>query len=78
MRSLETIAYEISKCWPKPYFGEVPYIQAMKQLTTLEDKIMADDGRYVVNYFLANAGGWKGDDARRIKAELKAMLKVKR
>ena len=78
MRSLETIAYEISKFWPKPYFGAVPYIQAMKQLTTLEDKIMADNGRYVVNYFLANAGQWKGDDARRIKAELKAMLKAKR
>ena len=28
----------------------------------------------VVQYFLANAGTWRGDDAKRIKAELKSML----
>jgi hypothetical protein len=27
-----------------------------------------------VRYFLANAGQWRGDKAREIKAELKAML----
>lgn len=26
-------------------------------------------------YFLANASYWKGEDARRIKAELKSMIK---
>jgi hypothetical protein len=29
----------------------------------------------VVRYFLSNATSWKGDKAREIKAELKAMLK---
>jgi hypothetical protein len=28
-----------------------------------------------VRYFLANATSWKGETARAIKAELKAMLK---
>jgi hypothetical protein len=36
----------------------------------------ADDARGIVMYFLANAGTWRGENARRIKAELKGMLNV--
>jgi hypothetical protein len=31
-----------------------------------------------VLYFLANAGTWRGPDAKRIKAELKEMVGMKR
>jgi hypothetical protein len=47
----------------------------MCSLTTMQDKYYYDDARSVVLYFLANAGTWKGEAARRIKAELKTMLK---
>jgi hypothetical protein len=73
-RPLSTIAREIRSTWPKVYFGAVPYLQAMAQLDTVDDKYYEDDARSIVNYFLANAGTWRGDDARRIKAELKAMV----
>ena len=34
-----------------------------------------DSGRSVVAYFLANAGTWRGEVARRVKKELNAMIK---
>lgn len=74
-RSLNTIAREIRSNWTKPYFGAVPYLDAMGSLDTMQDKYYYDDAQSVVLYFLANAATWKGDVARRIKAELKTMLK---
>lgn len=74
-RSLSTIAREIATSWRNPYFGAIPYIQAMRTLTSVNDHYGLDDARSIVNYFLANAQTWKGDDARRIKTELKNLLK---
>jgi hypothetical protein len=73
-RPLSVIARDIRASWPKVYFGAVPYLQAMAQLGSINDKYYEDSARSVVNYFLANAGTWRGDDARRIKAELKSMV----
>lgn len=74
-RSLNTIAREIRSNWAKPYFGAVPYLDAMGSLDTMQDKYYYDDAQSVVLYFLANASTWRGEVARRIKAELKTMLK---
>jgi hypothetical protein len=74
-RSLSTIAMEIRKDWKKPYFGAVPYLQAMMCLNSVDDYYGFDDGKSIVLYFLANAGTWRGDTAKRVKAELKAMAK---
>ena len=71
MRSLSTIAYEIAHLWPNPYFGAVPYLSAMQSLDNCKDNYGYDSGKSIVLYFLSNATKWKGDDARRIKAELK-------
>ena len=73
-RTLGAIARDIRTHWVKPYFGAVPYLQAMAALGGLDDKYGFDDARSIARYFLANAGTWRGEDARRIKAELKAML----
>ena len=73
-RQLHEIASEISKTWPKPSFGAVPYLRAMLSLGNVGDSYGFDDARSIVNYFLCNASTWRGDDARRIKAELKAMM----
>lgn len=73
-RPLHVIAREIKRVWAKPYFGAVPYLDAMLSLGSIKDNFYADSGKSVVIYFLANANTWRGDDARRIKAELKGML----
>lgn len=52
-----------------------PYFEAMQALDSIEDNYLCESGRSVVMYFLSNAGTWKGDVARRVKAELKGMLK---
>lgn len=76
MRPLFVIADEVSLCWKKPYFGAVPYLEAMKALSVPDDKFGFDSGKEIVLYFLANASGWRGEDARRIKAELKAIVGI--
>ena len=73
-RSLSTIATEISQSWPRVSFSAQPYLDAMMELDTLGDWYRADDAVSIVVYFLSNAGGWRGPEARRIKAELKAMI----
>ena len=74
-RSLATIAAEIIADWDRVYFAARPYLAAMRTLDTIDDKYGMDSARSIVAYFLVNAGTWRGETARRIKAELKAMLK---
>lgn len=60
------------------YFGAVPYVEAMKSLDKLEDHFFEDSGRDIVIYALSNLATWRGETARRVKAELNAALAVKR
>jgi len=75
VRPLSVIAREIRADWQKPYFGAVPYLQAMRSLNSISDRYFEDSAQSVVLYFLANAQTWRGETAKRIKAELKAMAK---
>jgi hypothetical protein len=75
MRSVSAIAKEISDDWSKVYFGAVPYLDAMRSINSIDDNFGYDSAKSVVRYFLANAQSWRGDTARRVKAELKEMLK---
>jgi hypothetical protein len=50
----------------------------MLELDSLADSYGADTARSIVLYLLSNLGQWRGDTARSIKAELRAMLKVKK
>lgn len=77
-RSIATIAREIRRTWRQVNYAAVPYLEAMSSLDKITDKYIADDGETIVIYFLSNATTWKGDDAKRIKAELKAMLPKRR
>jgi hypothetical protein len=74
-RPIFEIAAEIAADWKKPYFGAVPYLDAMRNLRSIDDRFYYDDARSMVRYFLANASTWGGDKAKSIKAELKEMLK---
>lgn len=75
-RSLNTIAKDIRKDWTKPNYAAKPYIDAMLHLDTIRDTYYYDNASDIVRYFLSNATTWKGETARAIKAELKAMLRV--
>lgn len=74
-RNLSVIANEIKKNWIKPYFGAVPYLQAMQTLNSINDNYYYDSGKSVILYFLANASTWRGDKAREIKKELNKLVK---
>jgi len=74
-RRLSTIARDICRAWPKVYFSAAPYLEAMQYLDNIDDKYMYEDARSVVRYFLANAAQFKGDQAKALKAELKALIK---
>lgn len=73
-RPIHRIANEIRQLWAKPYYGAVPYLTAMYSLSTTKDNYGQDSAESIVNYFLANANTFRGEDARRLKAELKALL----
>jgi hypothetical protein len=74
-RPIYMIAAEIRADWKKPYFGAVPYLSAMSTLSDIRDKYIYDDGKSIVLYFLSNATTWRGETARRVKAELKEICK---
>jgi hypothetical protein len=75
MRKISEIAKEISDDWKIPYFGAVPYLEAMHTLNSVRDKYYEDSAASVIRYFLANATTWRGETARRIKKELNEMIK---
>jgi hypothetical protein len=74
-RPIYEIAREIRNDWKRPYFGAEPYLDAMFALDSIEDTFFDDSAQSVVLYFLANAQTWRGETARRVKAELKMMSK---
>lgn len=73
-RPLHVIADEIRRDWSNVYFGAVPYLDAMRYLSTITDSFGADPADDIVIYFLSNARTWRGPVAKRVKAELKTML----
>ena len=75
VRSISTIAFEIASDWKKVNFAARPYLDAMYSLEKITDNYGFDSARSVVTYFLCNASSWKGEVAKRVKAELKSMLK---
>ena len=74
VRALSSIARDIRAHWPKVSYAAAPYLDAMRNLNDIDEMYGYDTGRSVVAYFLSNAHSWRGDHARRVKAELKAML----
>ena len=74
-RSLSTIAREIRADWTNVNYGAKPYLSAMATLDSINDDYGYDSGKSIVLYFLSNASSWRGEVAKRVKAELKAMTK---
>jgi hypothetical protein len=74
-RPLHEIAADIRTDWVKINYAAVPYLRAMARLTNITDDYNSDSAKDIVLYFLSNATSWRGETARRIKAELKGMVK---
>src|SRR5258706_11642137 len=76
-RPLYKIAREIRRDWAKVNYAAVPYLNAMGSLDNVREYYGADDAKSIVLYFLGNARSWKGETAKRIKSELKALAGIK-
>ena len=75
-RDLYHIAHEIRLDWETPNYAAVPYLQALYALEDLDDMYGFEHADMIVARFLNNATTWRGETARAIKKELKAMLKA--
>jgi hypothetical protein len=60
--------------WKKPYFGAVPYIDALITCQSMDSVYGVETARDLVPYFLANANTWRGETAKAVKLELKSRL----
>ena len=76
-RALHQIADEIRGDWKNiPNYAR-QHLAPMAYLSTINDYYGCDDGKSIVLYFLSNASTWRGDTARRVKAELKAIVGIR-
>ncbi len=73
-RPLYEIASEIRRNWKPVNYAAAPYLDAMGICDSIKDNYGVDRGSSIVAYFLSNASTWRGEVAKRIKAELKRML----
>ena len=84
-RPFSAIAAEVLGLWKTKYGKDLPwslkcalpYLEAMLECDTTDKNAQyyAETVESVVIYFRANITNWRGADAKRIKAELKEMLK---
>ena len=75
-RHLNEIASEIKSDWGHRLSeNAAPHVEAMSSITSVGDSYGADTGLSAVAYFLANAQTWRGEVARRVKLELRSILK---
>lgn len=76
VRPICTIARDIQREWgSKVNYAAKPYLNAMLSLSSVNDKYALDDGKSIVLYFLSNASAFRGEKAKALKAELKALVK---
>jgi len=79
-RIVADIAADIKADWRPVNYAAKPYLDAMSEMAIPATKEGVRVGRYyedsatsVILYFLSNAVSWRGETARRIKAELKSI-----
>ena len=78
VRPLYVIAQEIKKTWkPNVHPWAKPYVDALLTVDKMSDRYICEDARTQVIYLLGNMRMWRGEDAKRIKAELNSMLNAK-
>ncbi len=73
-RSIREITEEILSDWKKPSPAAVPHLDAMVDLEGAHDRYGAESAASIVRSFLGNARTWRGETARRVKAELASII----
>jgi len=73
--TVSEIAHAIAKDWINVNPYAVDYLNAMKQIRSVNESYYAESAHSVILYFLANAGTYRGENARTYKALLKDLLK---
>lgn len=74
-RPIHEIARDIRKHWANVNYAAEPYLRAMETLTDMRSKYGCDSAESIILYFLSNASSFRGENARRLKAELNAFLR---
>ena len=72
-RSIRSIALDIRREWIKVNYAAKPYLDAMMELDSINDKYGFDNAKSIILYFLSNASSFRGERAKALKAELKAL-----
>ena len=73
---ISAIARIVQSDWKNVNYGAKPYLRAMLELQTINDKYGDDRGAMIVAYFLGNARSWHGEVAKAVKAKLNALIKT--
>lgn len=73
-RPLWRIAQDIRRAWPKVNYAARPYLDAMAHMDQVNDYYGHEDGRTIVRYFIANAAQFRGEQAKALKIELRAIV----
>jgi hypothetical protein len=74
-RPIFVIADEITREWPMMSYYARPYHEAMLKLSTVNDYYGNESAKDIIMYFLFNSSYWRGTAAKRIKKELKDLIK---
>ena len=75
-RPINVIALDVEFNWKNISPHARPYLDAMLEMNRIDEPYHYEpDCKMTLLYFLSNAQGWRGEDARRIKKELLAMCK---
>ena len=74
MRPISQIARDISIDWQNVKYSAKPYLDALSQLHDVNDKFGYDDAKSLILYFLSNASSYRGENAKKYKAELKQLI----
>ena len=61
--------------WRQRYAYAMAYLEPMLTLNTIDEMYGFDSARSIVVYALGNLQTWRGERARELKAELKAIIK---
>lgn len=77
-RSLYEIAADIRADYAdrgkSVHYSAEPYVEAMLYLDKVTDYYGLDSGDMILRYALSNLSSWRGETARRVKAEMREML----
>ena len=88
-RQINEIAAEIKSDWKKVNYFARPYLDAMLYINSIDENykndgennlnripyiLGHDDAKSIVTNFIKSSSDWRGENARRIKKELKDMM----